>query len=232
MKQITRWGRLLISLATWVSLAATADVDHSVSRSVVQIRGVDAAGRMFYGSGVAVAPETVATNCHVMRTAQRAAIYRSGEVFPVDSQRGDIQRDLCLLHAAGITAPLATVGNANRLKTGNTLYFYGFPRALSMSFSEGKVKAVHTYEGSRIIETTAFFTLGGSGGGLFDRSGRLVGLATFLAPGHSGAYYAIPANWIAPLQSQKSQAIAPLQGLSFWEQPLTLPTFLKRPGHR
>jgi S1-C subfamily serine protease len=71
--------------------------------------------------------------------------------------------------------------------------------------------------GIQIIETSTFFTLGGSGGGLFDRQGRLVGLATFLAPGHAGGYFAVPVDWVKSVEKAPYQAIEPLQGLSFWE---------------
>jgi hypothetical protein len=117
------------------------------------------------------------------------------------------------------------------LKPGKPLYFYGYPRALGMSMSAGEVKRLHPFGGSRIIETSAFFTLGGSGGGLFDAQGRLVGLATFLAPGHQGAYYAIPAEWIAAVKVRSSEPVQTLTGLSFWEEPMKLPAFLKAPGH-
>jgi hypothetical protein len=99
-----------------------------------------------------------------------------------------------------------------------------------MSYSTGSVKSLHPFGGSRIIETSTFFTLGGSGGGLFDQRGKLVGLATFLAPGHGGAYFAIPADWIDSVNRREPTRLAPLPGLSFWEEASRLPAFLKRPG--
>ncbi len=225
-------GRWMLLISGWLLAdAAMATVNHSVSASVVQIRGVDTQGRMYFGSGVVTGPTTVVTNCHVVRGGGKIAIFRGPESYVVHRERIDVQRDLCLLEAPGMQAAKARLGQISSLKSGQPLYFYGYPRALGMSFSEGTVKALHPFRGSRIIETSAFFTLGGSGGGLFDRKGRLVGLATFLAPGHSGRYYAIPSEWIASVEARPLVEIGPLRGLSFWEDPAQFPAFLKRPGH-
>ena len=228
MKMMVRWVLLshLFAVPSW------AQINHAVANSVVQIRGLDPQGRMYFGSGVVTEPGTVVTNCHVVRGGGRIVVSRGAETFSVTGERADTHRDLCLLEAPGIADPKARLGAISRLKPGQPLYFYGYPRALGMMFTEGAVKALHPYKGSRIIETSAFFTLGGSGGGLFDRHGKLVGLATFLTQGHSGGYYAIPSDWIREVQAQPAVKIAPLSGLSFWEDALHLPTFLQPPRHK
>ena len=214
----------------WLAPAVRAEPDHSVAQSVVQIRGVDPQGRMYFGSGVVIGTGTVVTNCHVVRGGGRVGVFRGGEGYAVNGERVDVHRDLCILDVPGLGGPQAGLARLSQLKTGQPLAFYGYPRALGMSFSEGTLRQLHPFGGSRVLETSAFFTLGGSGGGLFDRRGRLVGLATFLAPGHSGRYYAIPADWIAMVKKHAPTAIMPLQGRSFWEEPTRLPDFLKRPG--
>ncbi len=229
MKQLARWGMaggLYLALAA----PAVAVFDVAVSRTVVQIRGMDAAGKLYFGSGVIVGPDTVATNCHVVRTGGRIGVFRGAESYPVRAERVDVSRDLCLLQAPGLAPPSAKPAPLAALKAGQPLSFYGFPRALGLSYSEGRLKRLHPFGGSRVIETTAFFTLGGSGGGLFDGRGRLAGLATFLAPGHGGAYFAIPADWIRALTSRPWSAVAPLPGRSFWEETSHGPAFLQRPG--
>ena len=226
MKNFARW----LLLSQCLSTPVLGAVNHAVSNSVVQILGLDPQGRMYFGSGVVTGPGMVVTNCHVVRGGGRIAVSRGAETFRVTRERVDIQRDLCLLETPGIGTPQASLGAISRLKPGQPLYFYGYPRALGMMFSEGAVKALHPYQGSRIIETSAFFTLGGSGGGLFDRNGKLVGLATFLTPGHSGGYYAIPSEWIRKVRAQPLGEVAPLSGVSFWEDPSQLPGFLRRPG--
>ena len=227
MKNIARW----LLLSPLLAGPVLGEVNHAVANSVVQIRGLDPQGRMYFGSGVVTGPGKVVTNCHVVRGGGRIAVSRGAETFRVTREQADIQRDLCVLETPGIGRPHASLGTISRLKPGQPLYFYGYPRALGMMFSEGAVKALHPYQGSRIIETSAFFTLGGSGGGLFDRNGKLVGLATFLTQGHRGAYYAIPSEWIRKVQTQTPSPVAPLTGVSFWEDSLHLPAFLQPPRH-
>jgi S1-C subfamily serine protease len=208
---------------------AAAEADHAVSLSVVQVRGFQEANRVFYGSGVVVGRDRVATNCHVTRGALRVIVNKGGIGFPAASQQADTRRDLCLLAVPGIPFPTASLGSSARLSVGQPLYFYGYPRALGISFAQAQVQALHRYAGSRVIETSADFTFGGSGGGLFDDRGRLVGLATFLSAGQSRGY-AIPADWIAALGSRKARRIEPLRGPAFWEDAAALPGFLRPPA--
>ena len=232
MNRITRY--VAISCLALIARSATGEaVDYAVARSVAQIRGLDGQGKLYFGSGVIIGRGLVATNCHVVRSGGRIGVFRGAESFRVARVRADTFRDLCLLDTPGLETAQARMGRSAALKPGKPLYFYGYPRALGMSMSAGEVKRLHPFDGSRIIETSAFFTLGGSGGGLFDSQGRLVGLATFLAPGHQGAYYAIPAEWIAVVKARSSEPVQTLTGLSFWEEPVKLPAFLKAPdNHR
>lgn len=227
MRQLVLFGLLLggdLSSGT-----SQADADHTLSLSVVQIQAYAGPGKMFYGSGVVVSPDRVATNCHVTRAAVRVMVAKGPVSYPAVSQQADTRHDLCLLTTPGIPFPTASLGRTEQLAIGQPLYFYGYPRAVGISFSEGQVRALHPFEGSRIIETSANFTLGASGGGIFSANGKLVGLATFLSPGHAGSYYAIPSDWIPALSAMKTHKIEPLQGLSFWEDTAALPAFLRAP---
>lgn len=217
---------LIGGLLSW---QAGAELDHRASMSVVQIRAAPGQGRVFYGSGVVVGPHRVATNCHVTREAVKIIAARGPLIYPATEQRADTRHDLCLLTVPDISLPIARLGNSAQLAIGQPLYYYGYPRGLGISFSEAKVRALHRYAGSRVIQTTADFTFGGSGGGLFDSEGRLAGLATFLSSGQTQGY-AIPADWITSLERQKPQAIVPLKGLTFWEDVAGLPMFLRLPG--
>ena len=206
-----------------------ADADHTLSLSVVQVQAYGGPGKMYYGSGVVVSPERIATNCHVTRAAVRIMVAKAPMSYPAVGPQADIRRDLCLLTTPGIPFPVANLGRTEQLTIGQPLYFYGYPRAVGISFSEGQVRALHPFEGGRIIETSANFTSGASGGGIFSANGKLMGLATFLAPGQAGRYYAIPSDWIPALSALETHKIEPLQGLSFWEDSALWPAFLRAP---
>jgi S1-C subfamily serine protease len=219
---------VLLGCGLW-PWAAQAEPDHTVSLSVVQIRAYAPTGRMFLGSGVVVGADRVATNCHVTRDAERILVSKGALNYPATSQRANTRHDLCLLAVPGIAVPAAKLGEAGGLSVGQPLHFYGYPRGIGIAFAEARVRALHPFEGGRVIETTADFTFGGSGGGLFDEQGRLVGLATFLSAAQSQGY-AIPVDWIATLERGQANNIGPLQGVAFWEDKAELPSFLKPPG--
>lgn len=200
-----------------ISVSHAAQPDHRVSNSVVQIQGAEAGGRLYFGSGVIVAPEIVATNCHVVRTGGRLGIFRGYRSYRVEGVRADVKGDLCLLDVPLLDLHPAKLAGIGSLKKGDALYFYGFPRALGLSYTDGKVLRTRHLEGLPLIETSAFFTLGGSGGGLFDRRGRLVGLATYIDRGHGGGYYAIGSDLIKDVMKKPSRPVAPLTGSAFWE---------------
>jgi serine protease Do len=209
--------QLILLMLASVS-AQAGGPDHRVSNSVVQIRGVASDQRHYFGSGVVVAPKTIATNCHVVRSGGTLGVYRGYRSYVVTAMKVNVQRDLCLLHVPDLDFHPARIARLKTVQAGEQLFFYGFPRALGMSYTDGKVISVSRKNGIPLIETSAFFTLGGSGGGLFDVQGRLVGLATFISKGHGGGYYAISSELIAEVSRQPLVAVAPLEGAAFWEQ--------------
>lgn len=217
------WGLFVHSLAV-------AQIDHGLGLSVVQVHAYTDSGRMFFGSGVAVAPDRVATNCHVTRAAKAIMVSKGPERLPAVSQQADLTHDVCVLEVPGLKFPLAKLGSADRAAVGATIYFYGYPRALGMAFSQGRVEALHPFDGSLVIETTADFTQGASGGGLFNEDGQLIGLATFMPSHQQGHNYAIPADWISAVLRTAARPISPLSGSPFWENVESLPAFLKLPA--
>lgn len=224
-------ARLLSVMAsTFLCQSADAEIDHTLSLSVVQIQAYPAGGRVSLGSGVVIAPGRVATNCHVTQRAKMVAVTKGGQHYQATGQRADVERDLCLLDTPDLQLPVAKLGRSSQLSVGETLYLYGYPRAIGMAFSLGRVQSLHAFKNSLIIETSADLTEGASGGGIFDDAGRLMGLATFFSAGHSGHNYAIPVDWIAGLSKKPVRMIEPLDGIPFWQDVTHLPKFLRAPG--
>lgn len=202
---------------------AFADFDAAfytrISLSVVKIRAYTGHGKMYMGSGVVVAPDEVLTNCHVTRQATGVNVVKSALEFPVLSQRVDVERDLCLLKTDPMPLPAAEVRGTAGLGPGESTFYYGFTGGNEGFFAQGKVAALHPLDGTQVIETTSGFGLGASGGGLFDQSGKLLGITTFLAAGHQGAYYAMPADLLTRLRQRQSQPVGPVEGKAMWEKP-------------
>lgn len=211
---------------------ASAERDHPPGLSVMQVHARSEEGRVFFGSGVAVARNRVATNCHVTRAARAILVAKGPYRWGASAQHADPRHDLCILDVPGLGLPEANIGSAGRTSVGSTIYVYGYPRALGMAASRGRIEALHPFDRGLIIETSAAFAQGASGGGLFDERGRLVGLATFMSASGNGHNYAIPADWIPRLLRKQAQQIQPIGGSPFWENMTALPSFLKRPPAR
>ena len=102
---ISSYSKVLIYIILSLPLAASADVLEEpklssefyakLSVSVVKILA-PAGGKLYAGSGVVVGKEEVLTNCHVVRRSQRITVMKGALRYPVDSQKVDIFKDLCL----------------------------------------------------------------------------------------------------------------------------------------
>lgn len=218
LKRFFHW----ILLPFWVLFSQSISsvlLDPSISASVVQIRGVDPKGQLFFGSGVVIQKGWVATNCHVVRSGGSYGVFRGDQGFRVTHQKIDELHDICLLEVPELGQKPVRLAAPESLRTGEPLAYLGYPRALGLSYAEGTLLGVRRPGDLSLIETTAFFTLGGSGGGLFDREGRLVGLATFISRGHAGGYFAVGSDLILKAQRLKPDLVGPLSGRAFWEEP-------------
>ncbi len=190
-----------------------------LSMSVVQVRVANASGKGFFGSGVVVAGNEVITNCHVTRQAVRIEVAKGALVFPVFGQKVDMANDLCLLRTATLPLRTAALRDTGTVKPGETSFYYGYSGGIEAFFAPGRVATLHPHDGSAVLETSSGFALGGSGGGLFDTDGRLIGVTTFLSSGHSGGYFAMPADLIHRLRNRTESEVAPIEGLALWEGP-------------
>ena len=86
--------------------------------------------------------------------------------------------------------------------------------------SYGKIKGIHPFEDSNIIRTSAAFTVGSSGGALFDLDFNLIGITTFKSPGKRyGNFYCLPVEWIDQLLRKKPQVNLVSDAAPFWSLP-------------
>jgi serine protease Do len=229
-------GVLFAALSTLCSPAdAGAVMDRAeltgLSASLVKIEAVDADGRAWIGTGVGVAPEHVVTSCHVTRRAESIRVQYRGLRRLATAQLANTEHDLCILMVPGLAAPPAKLGVASALAVGEPVWAIGFEGGLALRVRAGVVRAVHAYDGARVIESTTPFTSGASGGALFGAQGNLVGILTYRLRGDRRSYFSVPVEWFVPLLSGERPyaAVAPLEGaLPFWEQPQAgLPFFLR-----
>lgn len=191
-------------VASTPAMAKTpSQVFEEVSASVVVVEAYDARGTQIgQGSGVIIAPGEVATNCHVLKNADRLQVRHGPVRYPARVRLSDADRDLCQITAAELTARPAAIGATKALHVGSRVYAVGAPQGLELTLSEGIVSGLREVPGGRFIQTTAPISPGSSGGGLFDENGALVGLTTFYVSEGQNLNFALPVEWLRELPTR------------------------------
>ena len=207
-------ARFLTLLLLLVGLGAPAGADDiaAAGRSVVRvvtIAVVDGQVVGFgHGSGVAVAPNRIVTNAHVMELADR---YPDNVVIGVVPSEGskswqgrvvgyDSQRDLALIEFTGTALPPATL-YTGPVGEGDAVVALGYPgnvdlataqsaadyiRPTSPVRSEGVFSGRRRLTGTEVLLHTANIARGNSGGPLLDRCGRVIGVNSAITRGEEG----------------------------------------------
>jgi serine protease Do len=201
------------------------------SASVVKVEATDADARAAIGSGVAVAPERIVTNCHVTRNAEQVFVIHRGLRWRAVAQSPDTEHDLCVLQVPGLAAVSAELGAAHTLRVGEPVWAFGFEGGIRLQVRSGIVRALHAYDDGWVVESTTPFTSGASGGALFDNNGRLAAILTYRLRGDRRSYFSVPVEWfLQRVSAEQSYAIVmPLRPASpFWERAQSdLPFFLR-----
>ncbi|MDP2030086.1 MAG: tetratricopeptide repeat protein [Thiobacillus sp.] len=183
-----------------------AQVFERVRGAVVTIETRDERGEPeSQGSGVVIAPEQVVTNCHVIADADTIQATLLGKPFKASLLRRDAPRDLCLLGVPGLPTPPVPLRLRAELRVGEAVYAVGNPLGMELSVSAGLVSALPA-TGEPHIYTNTPLSPGSSGGGLFDATGRLVGITTGVFHYGQNFNLALPADWVRDLPQRGAPA--------------------------
>jgi len=201
---------LLLAGAGSAAALTPAEVYALVAPSVWRVVTYDGDGLpLGQGSAVVVGAEALATNCHVLARAKRVVVRHEKTSFDARLDLWDIQRDLCQLRAAGLTAPPVRIAPTASVVVGATVYAIGTPRGLELTMSAGLVSSLRKNAAGQVVlvQTSASISGGSSGGGLFDDSGALVGLTTLgsVTGDAQNLNFAIPADWIVDLPDRHAR---------------------------
>jgi len=170
------------------------------------------------GPAVPLEGERLVTNCHVLRRAARIEVHVGDTIRLAQADLRDAYRDMCFLTLPGLRAAPMPMIDVGETRVGLGAVAAGYP-AGELAIGKGRIVDLHSCEcdGGKIIQTSAAFDQGASGGGLFDRQGRLVGILTFKAKSGGYFHFALPVGWLRQLAVAKN---APGTGeASFWEHP-------------
>lgn len=222
-----KWLLLLVTLSFYSpylsarpSFAEILKLSHSIVLITTQLPD----GTNGRGSGVVVSPEYVATNCHVIANASGANVAKFRQAHQPIAIKADWKHDVCLLKFTHLPLPAVPLRSAETLAYEEDILTIGYPAGTNVPQpSYGEIKAIYPHDGRGIIRVNAAFTLGSSGGALFDKAYNLIGITTFKSPGTDGYFYSMPADWIQQLMdapaSTETKSLKTNE-IPFWALPL------------
>jgi hypothetical protein len=210
----------LMLLLGLVGVGPAAGSSHEWENWVMKLEVIRNDGKKELGSAVLIAPERLLTNCHVVRNARQIKASRGNESWTASVDIGDSYRDLCLLKLPGHPGAPPSIAEPGKTRVGQSVHAVGYSGG-RFTVSPGLIKGLYTCAcggaaGSKVIQTSAPFSPGASGGGLFSADGELLGILTFKS--HQGGifHFAVPIGWMKELSASNLNGLGP-----FWGNPAT-----------
>ncbi len=175
--------------------------------------------RQVSGSGVIISAEGyIVTNNHVVEDTEKVVVVLSnGEQLPAEVVSTDVFADLAVLKAEGEMPAVATFGNSDNLKPGETVIAIGSPlgefrNTVTVGVVSATGRMLDTGKGyfmEDLIQTDAAINQGNSGGPLVNLNGEVVGINTLVVRGGFGSStvaeglgFAIPSNTVRLISEQ------------------------------
>ncbi|WP_180536064.1 MarP family serine protease [Micrococcus luteus] len=195
--------------ASSASAAPSTPAASSASAAVVRLTGTAAqCSQVQSGSGVAVAPDRVLTNAHVVLGVDAPTVTdRARGVHEARIVHLDTAHDLAVLAVDDADLPVMPVGA--ELTGGASASVLGYPDGGPFASTPATVQAVGEVPLGDVLTGAAsmvdVYTLaadirhGYSGGPVVDAAGNLAGLVFARAPGSDAVGYALTADTIAPV---------------------------------
>ena len=190
---------------------SASEIAREQSKAVVVIESMDKNDNIIgQGSGFIVTPlGAIVTNYHVVQGATTARVkLPSGESYrTADVVNVDYAKDIVVLKVNGPQLPSARVGNSDRVDIGEPVVAISSPEGLTNSISTGVISGLRRLETHYVFQITAPISQGSSGGALFDSSGAIIGIVTYLFKSGQNINFAVPINYARELISNQSTSI-------------------------
>ncbi|MCE9534448.1 MAG: S1C family serine protease, partial [Planctomycetes bacterium] len=143
----------------------------------------------------------IATNFHVIGEGRALVVETAdGKKHDVVSvQATDRVRDLAIIKIDGKNLPALPLGDSDKLTDGQSVVALGNPQGLKHSVVAGVVSGRREIDGQSMIQLAIPLEPGNSGGPLFDRQGRVMGVVTLKSLVTENLGYAMPISLLKPL---------------------------------
>lgn len=215
---------LVISVLVALNLqsAPTTAVLFSTNPSIVKVHVANKDGNHGVGSGVVVAKDYIVTNCHVIADAQGVHVEKYGVSYPPEALIANWKNDLCILKFKYTELKPAVLGTTENLQYETNVFTksYGGNSTRPQS-SFGSIKGIFNFNGFKVIQSSASFTMGASGGGLFNEKGELLGITTvYLNPRGKAYYFSMSVEMIKSMLKNGDEISVTTQSeRPFWDNP-------------
>ncbi|MFM2112476.1 MAG: hypothetical protein RLZZ271_1136 [Pseudomonadota bacterium] len=146
------------------------------------------------GAAVAVAPNLLATNCHVISGYEDIILTQEKTTLEATLVAADVRRDTCMLEVKAKLPHVTQALPVSKVEIGAAAYTLGFPHGQDLTFSNGIISGIRRSEGREFVQTTAPISKGSSGGALIDSRGNLIGITAFYLQASQALSYAITVN--------------------------------------
>jgi hypothetical protein len=219
----------------WSAAALGLPFDHAywiaASSRVVKVEVARGGSGYSLGTGVVVARGLVATACHVLRGGTAIGVTHAGTRYSATARIASADRDVCLLRVPRLDARPAVLRPTAELAFGEEVAAIGLSAGGGVFRTRGEVSRLYRYDEGTVVQCSAAFTSGASGGGLFDTNGRLVGMLMFRMRGPGAQYFAIPVEWFTDRigdEADDSPGSVTISADPFWSRtPQRLPYFMR-----
>ena len=165
------------------------------------------------GSAIVIKKDLLATNCHVVYKTINDEITSTPmeiiNIFNVNDNprdpssfinarifKSDIKNDVCIIQSQKPVGPPVNIKNFDQIKILEDSFAIGSPQCqpgvMTRGVIQNKYEFGYFYFDVPILQTNAHIRGGNSGGGLFDNSGKLIGINTL---GEIDLSVSNPFNW-------------------------------------
>jgi len=204
-----------------IQAAPSPEILTKTNPFIVKVHVSNKQGNHGVGSGVVITKDHIVTNCHVIGDAQGVHVEKFGVSYPPKSFIADWRNDLCILKFAYMDLASAPLGSTMGLRYETPVFTksYGGNSVRPIS-SFGYVKGIYNLDGYQIIQSSASFALGASGGGIFNELGELLGITTFKTIGRKAFFYSMSIEKVQDMLINGEEVLLTTQPeLPFWDAP-------------
>ncbi len=191
---------MIVSFSPDNSFADAEKIFKENNRAIVVIVAFDEGGNpISQGSGFVVRQDgAIITSYHVISKAEDIDVRLGNKVLKVEGLlHMDKENDIVMLKTKGKKLQNVRIGDIGKVNVGERVYVISSPKGLENTISEGILSGIREIDPERkILQITAPFSEGSSGGAVFNKDGEVIGVATFLIEDAQNLNFAIPVNLI------------------------------------